>query len=102
MATRDVPLIRKPRDYYGDELSSRRRSTSNPRRRPRQPSSIPPTTNVRAVERRFGAQLPSALPQTSVQISQPDVRAIMAVWEGSGVSTRATWKRARTKVDGGR
>ncbi|KAJ8473341.1 hypothetical protein ONZ51_g7928 [Trametes cubensis] len=78
MATRNVPLIRRPRDYYGAEVSSRRRSASPPPRRQRQPSPIPPTTNIQAAERRLGAQLPSAPPQASAQAPQVDVLALAA------------------------
>ena len=78
MATRNVPLIRRPRDYHGAALSSRRRSASPPPRRQRQPSPIPPTTNIQAAERRLGAQLLSAPPQASAQAPQVDVLALAA------------------------
>ncbi|KAI0335920.1 hypothetical protein GY45DRAFT_1358257 [Cubamyces sp. BRFM 1775] len=89
MATRGVPLIRRPRDHYSDQLSSRRRSASPPPRKQRQPSPIPPTTNVRAAERRVGAQPPSAPPLASAQASQPDVRSILAEMVGQARNTPA-------------
>ncbi|KAH9891630.1 PUA-like domain-containing protein [Cubamyces lactineus] len=89
MATPRVPLIRRPRDRYSNELSSRRRSASPPPRKQRQPSPIPPTTNIRAAERRVGAQPPSVPPQASAQAPQPDVHAIIAEWKRPGVSIQA-------------
>ncbi|KAI0661899.1 hypothetical protein C8Q70DRAFT_611514 [Cubamyces menziesii] len=89
MASPHVPLIRRPRERYSDKLSSRTRSASPPRKRP---IPIPPTTNVRAAERRVGGGAQQRLvtpPQAPAEVSQPDVRAILAEWKGPGMSTQA-------------
>ncbi|KAJ8473348.1 hypothetical protein ONZ51_g7927 [Trametes cubensis] len=79
----------RPRERYSDKLSSRTRSASPPRKRP---IPIPPTTNVRAAERRVGGGAQQRLvtpPQAPAEVSQPDVHAILAEWKGPGMSTQA-------------